>query len=339
MSFDRIAVIGVDCISASMALGLKKHKPTPEVVGYDENPFLAELAQKKGAFDRIVRQLGQAVSADTDLVIVSVPLSKMRETFTVLASRLPAGCLVTDTARLKAPVMQWAAELLPEDVCFVGGHVLPNPALVGLRTFDDVEEADAQLLNGALYCFTVPSHLPETIVARLAELAERLAAQPFFIDVTEHDGLEAGIGDLPDLLAVALLLATVGTPGWQEMRKFAGQRFAAATESVEAGAEHRLALFLNRENLLLRLNALLLELIRLRELLKSGDIAALEEVCATAAALRADWLEQLKRGLWGPENLPSMADVPTAGERIGRLFVGERLFEQLRRIRAHPQRE
>ena len=330
MGFNQVAIIGADCVSVSLGLALKAQQPAPTVVGYDANPLLAEMARDKGAFDRVERRLERAVPREADLVLISVPLAQMRDTLARLAPHVPAGCLVTDTARLKGPVMVWAAEVLPTSVHFVGGHLVLNPATVGLSGPQDIEEASAALLKGALYCFTPAPQAPAAVINRLTELAAIAQAQPFFIDVTEHDGLQAGIGELPDLLAVALTLATVDSPGWQEMRKFARARFAAATETDEERAEYRSAIFLNRENLVLRLNGLLTELIGLRELLMRGDAEGLERAFATAAARRDGWIEETKRGLWGWEGGPNMDDVPTSGEHMARLLVGERVIQRLR---------
>jgi len=245
MDFKRVAIIGTDCISASIALGLKAQKRPPEITGYDADPVAADLARAEGAFDRVERRPGRACQ-DADLVIVSVPLTSMREVFTVIAPHLQPGCLVTDTARLKTPVMRWAEELLPESVFFMGGHPVLNPTIVGIEPLEGLEAASADLLREALYCFTTPVRTSSAVIDAFAELAQVLEAYPFFIDVTEHDGLQAGVEGLPDLLAIALLRATVDTPGWQEMRKFAGYRFAAATEAAEDAHERHTAVFLNR---------------------------------------------------------------------------------------------
>ncbi len=338
MSFNRVAIIGADPVGVSIALALKAQEPAPEIVGYDPNPLLPQLAREKGAFDRAERRLERAIPKDADLVVVCVPLVELRDTLATLGGSLPAGCLVIDTAPLKAPVMEWAAELLPESVSFVGGHLVPNPARVGLQPLGDVENASAELLRGALICYTPPAHAPAPVIDRLTELASLLGAQPFFVDVTEHDGLQAGISELPELLAAALALATIDSPGWQEMRKFAGARFAAATESSGDSKSAQHAVFLNRQNVVLRLNGLLTELIRLRELLTRGDAEALERAFTTAAELRAGWIEETQRGLWTRDDGTSMEQVPTSGERIGRLFVGERAFERLRGPRDRTRR-
>jgi len=124
MDFKRVAIIGADCISVSIALGLKAQKEPPEIIGYDTDAVAADLARARGAFDQVERKPGRACR-DADLVIVAVPLTRLRETLATIAPHLQPGCLVTDTAYLKAPVLRWAEELLPEGV-FFAGLLVPN---------------------------------------------------------------------------------------------------------------------------------------------------------------------------------------------------------------------
>ena len=331
MDFKQVAIIGTDCISVSIALGLKAQEESLQIVGYDADAVAADLARARGAFDRVERKPGRACQ-DADLVIVAVPLTAIRETFAAIAPHLQPGCLVTDTARLKAPVMHWADELLPESVFFVGGHPVLNPAIVGLEPSEGLDAASADLLRGALYCLTTLARTSGAVTDTFARLVKSLEAHPFFIDVTEHDGLQAGVEGLPDLLGIALLRATVDTPGWQEMRKFAGYRFAAPTGTTDDIHERHTGVFLNRENVLLRLNVLLSELVRLRDLLTHDDAEGLDAVFVAAAEGRKRWIEERERGMWGREGNVSTEHVPTAGEQIGRIFLGERLSTRLRKV-------
>jgi prephenate dehydrogenase len=322
MDIGRVAIIGVDCISTSIALGLKAQTDPPEIVGYAADAAAATLARRKGAFDRLERRPGQACQG-ADLVVVSVPLPAIRETFTAIAPRLKPGCLVTDTACLKTPVVRWAEEFLPDNVFFVGGRLIPNPAIVGSRSLADLETASADLLREALYCFTTSTTTAGGAIDVFAGLARTLGTYPFFIDVTEHDGLQAGVEGLPDVLAIALLRATVDTPGWQEMRKFAGRRFAHATVAADDADERCAAIFLNRKHLLPRLDALLDELVGLRDLLSQGDAEALEEVFVTTAAGRARWLDECQEGMWIRERAIDTDLVPTAGGHLRQLLFGD----------------
>jgi len=337
MDFKRVAIIGADCISVSIALGLKAQKEPPEITGYDAEAVAADLARAQGAFDRVERKPDQACR-NADLVIVAVPLPAIRDTFIAIAPHLQPGCFVTDTARLKTPVMRWAEELLPESVFFVGGHLIPNPVIAGFGPLEGLEAASADLLREALYCFTTPTRTSGTMINAFTGLAEALEAHPFFIDVTEHDGLQAGVEGLPDLLVIALLRATVDTPGWQEMRKFAGYRFATATEAAENAYERYTAIFLNRENVLRRLNILLSELGYLRDLLTHDDAEPLAKAFAAAIEGRARWAEERERGVWIKKRDLNLDHVPAAGERIRRLIFGNRMTTRLKERPNHSRK-
>lgn len=327
MDFKRIAIIGTNCISVSIAMRLKEHKEPPEIVGYDVEAVAADLARSMGAFDRMERKPGRACQG-ADLVIVATPLPTMRETLAAIAPHLEPGCFVTDIAPLKAPVMRWADELLPGNISFAGGHPIPNPAIVGFDPLTGLDEANADLLTEALYFFTTSPKFPGADAC--ADLAEALDAHPYFIDATEHDGLHAGVEGLPDLLAVALLRATVDTPGWEEMRKLASCSFAAATVAADSADERRAAVLLNRENILLRLNILLGELVRLRNLLSQDDPESLGQVFTAAAEGRENWIGDRERGMWTKDRVFSREDMPALGKQVSQMLFGGYLTRRLK---------
>jgi prephenate dehydrogenase len=321
MNSNRVTIIGINLISASIALGLQAYDDPIEVVGYDADRATADLVNVRGIFDDVRRKPGLACEG-ASLVIVAEPLADVEEAFAAISPHLEEGAVVTDTARLKAPVLRWAENLLPERASFVGGHLILNPAVVGLRTLEGLEDASADLLKEALYCFTPSPQASSTSIEVATWLAYALGAHPFFIDVTEHDGLQAGVEGLPDLLTIALLRATVDKPGWEEMRKFAGRRFAVATEAVDDISKHHPSLFLNRENILQRLDALIEELVYLRDVLRGADEEALAETSTAAAEGRSRWMKERRQGMWVEKDTFDRRDVPNAAQQLGRMIFG-----------------
>ena len=336
MSTDRVAIIGINLFSASMAFGLKAYKEPVEVIGYDADPAAADMAKVRGAFDSVSRKPGPACEG-ADLVIVAEPLASIGQAFAAIAPHLERGAVVTDTARLKAPVLRWADDFLPEHVSFIGGHLIPNPAVVGLRPLEGLDDASADLLREALYCFTAAPSSSSGAIDVCAWLAYALGTHPLFMDVTEHDGLQAGVEGLPDLLTIALLRATIDTPGWEEMRKFAGSRFVSVTESINDTERHP-SLFLNRENLLHRLDALMEELMRLRGVLSRGDEEALVEAVTEAAQGRSRWMRERRKGVWSEDGTFDTRSVSGTTEQLGRMFLGN-LATRLRRAPSESKDE
>ncbi len=337
MSTNRIAFVGIDLISASIAFALQERQETLELVGYDTDPALADLAKVRGAFDIVRRKPGPACDG-AELVIVAQPLADIERTFAAISPHLEPGAVVTDTARLKAPVLRWADDLLPDHASFVGGHVIPNPAIVGLESLEGLGDARADLLREALYCFTPAPSTSSAAIDACSWLAYAVEGTPFFIDAREHDGLLAGIDGLPGLLTIALLRTTIDTPGWEEMRKFAGRRFATATEAVDEISISRPSMLMNRENVLHRLDLLIEELARLRRLLDQGDEEALTETLAEAAEGRSQWMNQRRQGMWTDRRTLDTQDASSTAEHVGQMLFGS-LFSRLKRTPGESESE
>ncbi len=321
MSINQVTIIETTPFSVSIALKLKEEHEDLTIVGYSAEAAAGDLVRAQGVFDRVEREPGRACE-EADMVIVTTPLEAIREMFGAIAPHLRPGCLITDTAALKAPVARWAEEILPQNAEFVGGHVLLNPVTADRSSSsEEPGPARADLLKHALYCFTP---LPETSAAALdtcSNLAWTLEAYPFFIDVTEHDGLEAVKG-LTELAAVALLRSTVDSPGWQEMRKFAGEHFATTTATVERARERQQAILLNREHIAQRIDVLVEELMRLRSLLVSNEAEKLADVLLQAAEGRERWVQARQQGMWGDKEAFDMENAPGMGERFTRMVFG-----------------
>jgi len=335
MSFTQVTVIGTGCMGVSVALGLKALDDNTQLILHAPDATAEEYAHAKGLFDAIVRRPAKACR-EADLIIVAEPLNRTESALEVIAPHLKPGCFVTDTAQLKAPVLRWAQEHLPDEVHFLGGHPIPNPKAVGLTQPSSILAADPALLSGALYCFTAPAVTSQLAVSTFSQMANELEAETFFVSATEHDGLSAAVKDLPQLLALALVRGTMKSPAWRDIKKFASYHFAAGIEAASSSdpEEDSFSLLENRENMVIRINAVLRELIALRDTLSTGDEQDIACALVEAGELRRARLSGMNMGLWDEEKYPKMEHVPKAGQHLlGRIFFGEGL---MRRLDANP---
>lgn len=324
----RVTIVGLGCVGSSIGLALRQREPSLEVMGHDIEREHARQATQMGAVSKTHWNLPAACEG-AGLVILALPLPAVRDTLAVLGPHLEEGCVVTDTAALKAPVLEWARQHLPSRVRFVTGVPIPGPAVDEREVLAGPEAARAELFDRGLYCITPVHDTDSQAVTTLLWLAQALGARPLFLDPLEYDGLQAGMGDLPGLIAVALLQATVDSPGWADMRKVAGYDFATLTELTMTDPEGRRATaLLNRDNLLRRLDMFMEQVGRIRQWLVESDEQALESAYAHAAEGRARWLQERARGVWG--EVPESAEIPTAGEQMAQMLVGG-LFRRRRR--------
>lgn len=310
-----VAIVGLGLIGASAGLALHKYQEKVTVVGHDRELELAGKAKKAGAVDRTEWNLVSAV-APADRVILALPFSELRATLEAIKDDLRPGCVVVDTADVKAPVMQWAAELLPPEVHFVGGH----PILLADALKPD--DARADLFENKPFCLTPGPNTDGTGVQLAADVAEALGAKPFFLDAAEHDGLVAGVEHLPALMAAALMSVTSNSAGWADMRKLAANQFFATSLLLSrSGKEAAAGSLANRDNVLHWLDAVIAELTWQRERLAADE--ADEMVSRTDAGLAAgrSWLDAALSGNWDQDPY-QIANAPTAGSSLRELFFG-----------------
>jgi len=303
MTQPRIAIIGLGLIGGSMGLALKAGAKALHLVGHDIDHGKNKQAQKMGAVDESTVSLLDACQ-DADLVIIATPLIAVRETMQVIGPHLKPGCVVTDTAKLKKPVLGWAAELLPDGIAFVGGDPVLNPAAHSddLMAPQGLESARPDLFQGAFYFLCPPLDVAPTAVKRVTDMVNLLHARPFFVDPVEHDGVHAAIEELPALTGLALMQTVGEAPGWQEARKMADHIFGMATASLTGDAEtHRAQMLLNASHLLPRLDTLMQRLTQLREWLAAQDPTALEQAFERTLSVRERWLKERALAEWDEE--------------------------------------
>ncbi len=335
----QVTLIGLGSVGNSIGLALRRYAAQPEnkgqrftVVGYDRDLDRLQLAGRKlGSIDRPAGDLAGAV-AEAAFVIIAQPTRQVRQTLADIASHLPQGAIVSDTASTKHIVLRWAAELLPPGVSFVGGHPLPKrlPVITSdLGTDEDTPSAD--MFNGGLYCILPLPSASEAAVNQVISLASLLGAQPYFVDPLEHDSFMAAVMHLPTLLSSTLMQTTSGSAVWRELGPLAGGAFRDVSRLASADPEQsRDALIANRESLLHWLDRYMVDLADLRELLVNvtdpdPDVAADAEQRLSAAftkahQARAEWLH----GGAGQSNLD--AELQRSLKEAGQRRTGQALF-------------
>ena len=317
---DRVVIIGLGLIGGSLGMALKAAKLWGiEIVGVDNSWDVVNQAKKKSAVDATERSAAIAVKS-AQLVIVATPLMAFPEIFQEIAPYLQEGSVVTDTGSTKARVMQWAQELLPPTVHFVGGHPMAG------REVSGIWEASATLFQKATYCIMPAPSAANAAVELIAGLATTVGATPYFVDPEEHDMLVAGISHLPLLASAALVNTTAASPSWDEMAKLASTGFRDASRLASTDPELSRGIGLtNQPGLLHWLDGYLKVLLEYRRALVEDPDRLLAEL-SRAHEARLKWLAGLQqRG--GPQ---SVQELPSAGEQMAELFVGSRLAQAMR---------
>jgi len=307
----RVAILGTGLIGCSLGLALKAARPSVQIAGYDASGDHLRRAQAVKAIDR--RASLRDALADVELVIISTPVGAMKALFEEIGPLLPVDALVMDTGSTKAQVLEWAFQLLPNGVRFVGGHPMAG------KTESGPDEADAKLFQGAVWCLVPLATAPRDAIDEAVRLVEGVGGSPYFLDAEEHDGLVASVSHLPYLMSVALIGHLGRERSWRETASLAAGGFAYATHLTDSDPQMFADIArTNRENLVRRLDLYMDELASLREAIAT-DAPDLKARFDQARALHGDWLSGKAQGqaAEGDNPLPSTRSMLT-GSLFGR---------------------
>jgi prephenate dehydrogenase len=286
----RTTLVGLGLVGSSIGLALREAGAGIEIIGHDKDNRAAKRAHKSGCVDRTEWNLISACDG-ADLIVISTPLAGVKSTLAAIAQDLKEGCVVTDTASLKVPVLKWAHESLPSTVHFVGGHPIIEEAVPEPVT------PTADLFSGAIYCLIPDTSTPPEALQAVSDLAEAVGAKPYYLDAAEHDGLIAAVEQVPLLLALALQVMAGTSSSRREMIRLSGVDLTNVTQLLAGDAEKLTELCtLNATNVVRWLDAFLPQLSNLREILASQDSESLQKSFAAALETREGWARKRVEG-------------------------------------------
>ena len=314
-----IAIVGTGLIGTSLALALKSSNLKVDIVGTDYDSTARSVAQKTGAFKKVEARLANAIRG-ADVVVFATPIGAMREMMESAANDLQEGCVVTDVGSSKKAVLQWAEEVLPKHVSFVGGHPMAGKELSG------PQNADGTMFKGKAYCIVPSVNAEKAAVSSVTTMAEAIGAKPFFIGVDEHDSFVAAASHLPFMMSVALMGTASKSPNWDDIAQLASTGFGDLSRLASGDpVMHRDICITNPEPIVSWIDSYIRELYELRNMLaKEGgpDPEEVEKVFTEAMEARARW----QAGIFTHMDRIH-TEIPSFAENMSEMFIGRKGME------------
>jgi len=276
--FERIAVVGLGLMGASVALAARRAWPSALVIGVDRNAVL-EKAMLRHAIDVASENL--MIISEADLVVLATPVGTIVDLLPSLAERIGTNAVITDVGSTKRAILE-AARTLPARLAFVGGHPLAGAAAGG------IDAARPDLFVGRPWLFIAGADEQRETVGRLSAFARGLGARPVTLpSAAAHDRLLAFLSHLPQLTASALM-SIVGEAAGEEGLELAGRGLMDTTRLASSPAGiWRDICATNEDEIGASLDALIAVLQDLRQNLANG--AAIDGVFASAN----EWRQRL----------------------------------------------
>jgi prephenate dehydrogenase len=295
-----ITIIGMGLTGTSLGLALQRGEAQAEIVGHDKMPEATQAAKRLNAIHRGEWNLHNACSA-ASLILLCIPLGEVEETLALIRDDLQPDTLVFVIGDILQPAADLLATQLPGHSHAVVGHPIVNG--VGGAII-----ARADRFEKATFVVAAGTTTAPTALELASNFVETVGAQPLFMDPIEHDGIAAGVEQMPQLFAAMLVHMLAGSPGWTETRRLAGRNFAQSTDPGRSPEHLFAALTANRANVLRRIAQFERELAAWKGWLiadaAAGQEHPLQVALADAAAERAAWAAQAELKDWDQPMLP-----------------------------------
>ena len=216
---NRLAVIGVGLIGASLALALKQAAAVGHVVGCGRSEKNLQKGIELGVIDSYTTSIAEAARS-ADVVMLAVPLGAMQMAFEQILDSVGEHTIITDAGSAKGSVVKVARTVLGNRISqFVPGHPIAGAEKSG------VEAGLADLYQDRRVILTpIESTDPEAI-DKIVGMWQRCGAIIEYLDVEHHDKVLAATSHLPHMLAYALVNYLSNLNDHDEIFKYAAGGF------------------------------------------------------------------------------------------------------------------
>lgn len=289
-----ISIIGLNKVSASIALSLQRSDMELTIIGHDRDHSIAVEAKSKGLVNKTTRRLVSAAS-QADILIIDVPVDELEETIEVSVTEVQDHCLVVDLSNLKSRGLEFAQKYMVQ-----GHYVGAKPILAADHLSDgrhDISAAAPDLFHRSVFCLMPSAKADPKAVETAVNLGRILGAQPFFIDAMEYDNLMQGSETIPGLVSAAIFQAISKSTGWRDMLRFSGLGFAQSTASINNPDLVNLTLH-DRSATLRWLDAVFEELTRVRQWVADADEERFSFLIEELSIQRDEWLHERRENQW-----------------------------------------
>ncbi len=265
--FDRVTIIGVGLLGASLGLALKSRGVATTVLGVGHRQSSLDTALRMGAVDETYLNAAEAVTS-ADLIVLATPAALVIPKLDEIRGHCPAQAIVTDVASTKNAICEHARATWPAPRRFVGSHPMAGSEKFG------AEHGRANLYEKSVCLVEQASGLDPEARAAVVALWQSVGAEVVDIAPDAHDAVLARTSHIPHVVASALAVLAARQ---ENVRPFVGPGFRDMTRIAASRPEiWRDICITNREAILTGLNELQVHLDAFTEAITKADSTALE---------------------------------------------------------------
>ena len=195
--YNKIAIIGMGLIGASIARASRRAGLATVMAGYDANPAAMADVATLALVDDVADSAAAAV-ADADLVIMAVPVGAVGAVAETIIPHMKPRAVLTDTGSTKRSVLRDVAPHLNETIIWLPSHPLAGTEHSGPQA------GIAHLFDGR-YWIVLPLDAPESALLEFESFVTGLGSVVERMTPDYHDKVLALTSHLPHLIAYTIV--------------------------------------------------------------------------------------------------------------------------------------
>ncbi len=275
--FERVCIVGVGLLGASLGLALKRRHLAGHITGVGHRQSSLDVALERDAIDTASLDVAEG-ARDASLVVIATPASLVTSRLDILLATCPEA-MVTDVASTKAAICEHAGATWPRPRRFVGSHPMAGSEKFGAA------HGRPDLYEGAVCLVEQGTDLDSAARKAVVALWTAVGAEVVDVEPRAHDAMLACTSHIPHVVASAVA-TLAGRRG--DIRKLVGNGFRDTTRIAGGRPEiWRDICLTNREAILAGLGEFMALLNDdFMAALRDGDGGKLERFFAEGGAAR-----------------------------------------------------
>ena len=199
--FNKICVLGCGLIGSSLLRAIEKKNLAKEIAAFDKSKDVSLYLTKNFSFN-VANSINEAVK-DSDLVIISSPLSSYKEILLSIKSSLKKNVILTDTGSAKKEVNKIVNNFNLDNVNWIASHPIAG------TEFSGPEAGLAELFENRWCILSADKNISKEEVSKLEKFWIELGSKVKLMSFEQHDYVLSLTSHLPHAVAYSIVKTAI----------------------------------------------------------------------------------------------------------------------------------
>lgn len=198
--FDKITVIGCGLIGSSLLRAISKKKLSKQINAFDNSKEVTSYLKQNLSIN-VLSDLNESVK-DSDLIIISTPLSSYKEVLLSINSNLKKDVILTDTGSAKKEINKIISNFNLKDVNWIASHPIAGTEKSG------PEAGYADLFQNR-WCILSSENENKKGIEKLTKFWQAIGSKVKFMNFEDHDYVLSLTSHLPHAIAYNIVKTAI----------------------------------------------------------------------------------------------------------------------------------